>query len=220
MIKVINYSNKEYEQPFEKVISNSYEEVRVILPKLPERIQIYFKDSGIIKELGVGGFAYSDSIISIALDSHFKDKELQKSELRSMIFHESLHIYQHYTGTGVSYTPLEGAVYEGMATVFEKVYAGKLQPYGDYSGATIRELKNWTNLLGVMTTKDYENNKTYEKWKFYHPRLKQRWIAYKVGTWIVDEVLEKYKLEVIDLVGLTAKQILEKYVSIDFYRKK
>lgn len=212
MIEVINYSSQEFEKPFEDIINKSYDEVRELLPKLPKKIQIYFTNSGIVKELGVGGYAYSNKVISIALDPSFKDKETQKSELRSMIFHESLHIYQNYTGTGISYTPLEGAVYEGMATVFEKVYAGKLQPYGNYSSNSGTQLQDWSNQLGNFNEEEFNSDDNYDKWKFYHPELKERWIVYKVGTWMIDKILENNNLDILDLKDKTAREIIDSYL--------
>jgi len=88
MIKVIHYQNELTEKPLEVTISESYNEVRKLLPKLPKKIQIYFSDYGIIPESGIGGFAYSHDTITVSIDPNFQDKEKQLKEIRPTIFHE------------------------------------------------------------------------------------------------------------------------------------
>lgn len=117
MIKVIHYQNESTEKPLEAIISESYDEVRKLLPKLPSKIQIYFSDYGIIPESGVGGFAYNHGIITVSIDPNFKDKEKQLKDIRPTIFHESFHISQNYTGKSGPFSAIENAIYEGMATV-------------------------------------------------------------------------------------------------------
>lgn len=209
MIEVINYQNEYIEKPIEASIAGYYDEVRRLLPGLPEMVKIYFGDYGIMPESGVGGYAYSSDIITISLDPDFKDKEKQLNNIRPTIFHEAFHQYQHYTGEGPRYSAIEGAVYEGMATVFEREHAGVLEPYGDYQQTAVDNLKQWTEDLKKLGHEYLEDKKIYNAWKFYHPELKERWIAYKVGTWITDQVLERQNLSILDLSDKTAAEVLE-----------
>lgn len=209
MIKVIHYQNEAIEKPLEVVISKSYDEVRKLLPKLPDIIQIYFGGYGIIPESGVGGFAYAHDIITISIDPDFENKNMQTKELRSTIFHEALHIYQNYTGKSGPFTAIDNAIYEGMATIFEREYCGKWQPYGDYRKTSEEKLKEWIRDLRQLSPEDFKNH--YRDWKFYHPQLKERWIVYKTGTWMVDQVLKKYRLTILDLSEKTAEEVLKLY---------
>ena len=209
MIKVIHYKNELTEKPLEVTISESYNEVRKLLPKLPKKIQIYFSDYGIIPESGIGGFAYSHDTITLSIDPNFQDKEKQLKEIRPTIFHESLHVLQKYTGESGPFTAIENAIYEGIATVFEREYCGVWQPYGDYRNTSEKKLKTWIQDLQRMSLDEFEKN--YKDWKFFHPKFKERWIVYKTGTWMIDQILQKNKLTVIDLSSKTATEILDIY---------
>lgn len=209
MIKVINYQNEAIEKPLEVIIAKSYDEVRKLLPKLPKTIQIYFGNYGIIPESGVGGFAYAHNIITISIDPDFKDRKKQTKELRSTIFHEAFHIYQNYTSKSGPFTAIDNAIYEGMATIFEREYCGKWQPYGDYRKTSEEKLKGWLQDLQQLSLEEFKDN--YSEWKFFHPKLKERWIVYKVGSWMIDQVLQKHKLSIIDLSSKTATEVLDLY---------
>jgi len=212
MIDVIHYLNESIEKPLVPKISEYYDEVCKLLPGLPETLQIYFSDYGIIPETGVGGFAYSHDIVTISIDPEFKDKERQFKDIRPKIFHEVFHLYQHFTSEDDSpLSAIEDAIYEGMATVFERDYEGTLQPYGDYREASLANLKYWVSELEKIGSEYYEDKALFQKWKFYNKDLKERWISYKVGVWIVDQVLMKKKLTILDLKDRTAKEVFALY---------
>lgn len=209
MIKAIHYQNKLIEEPIEALISGCYRDVRKLLPQLPETIQIYFSDYGILPESGVGGYAYAHDIITISIDPDFADKNKQLRDVRSTVFHESFHIFQNYTGESGPFSAIEHAIYEGMATVFEREYCETWQPYGDYRETSEKKLKQWIKDLQNLSLKDFEEN--YSDWKFFHTGLKERWIIYKVGAWVTDVVLQKHTLTIVDLSSKTAADVLDLY---------
>lgn len=209
MIKVIHYQNESTEKPLEANISKYYDEVRELLPRLPETVKIYFSDYGIIPESGVGGYAYSHDIITISINPDFQDKKKQLKDIRPTLFHEAFHQYQDYTGESGPFSAIENAIYEGMATVFEREYCGVWQPYGDYRETSEDRLKQWLQDLRKLSLEDFQN--AYSEWKFYHPKLKEHWIVYRVGTWITDQVLEEQKLKILDLSNKTATEVLKLY---------
>lgn len=210
MIEVINYHNEQVDRSFEKDIAKYYDEARMLLTDIPESVKIYFSDYGILDYCGVGGYAYARDIITISIDPNFLDKPRQRDAIRPTIFHESFHLFQDYTGESRQYTALEGAVYEGMATVFEREHAGVFEPYGDYRHTPAENLKSWAEKLKKFGT-EFQNKDIYEAWKFYHPELKERWIAYKVGTWITDQVIAKTKLTILGLSTKSAADVLKLY---------
>jgi len=211
MIEVIHYQNKSYELPFEPLMSESLIEVRKLLPNLPKSIQIYFSDYGILKDTGIGGYAYSSDIITISLDPNFDDKEKQEANIRPTLFHESFHLSQRFTGEDGPFSAIDNALYEGMATVFERDYAGVFEPYGDYRQISEEKLKQWAEELRTLSAEVFAEEEVYSKWKFYHPKLKERWIAYRTGAWLVDEVLKKNELTILDLRTKKAADILSMY---------
>ena len=210
MIKVLHYQNESVDKSFVAKIDTYYDELRQLLPSLPETLQVYFSDYGIMIETGVGGFAYSDEIVTISIEADFPDKAVQLSNIRPTIFHEGLHLYQKYTGDH-EYSAIESAVYEGMATVFEREVEGTLQPYGIYKDIPIPHLKEWFGLLSDLGEEYIKDEKVRRKWAFYNDDLQERWILYKTGTWITDEVLIKTGLNILDLKDKTAKEILLLY---------
>lgn len=209
MIEVIHYQNESAEKPLETEISEGYDDVRELLPKLPKAVKIYFGNQGIIPESGLGGFAYSHDTITVSVDPHFPDKKKQSEGIRPTIFHESLHQYQGFTGENGPFSAIENVIYEGMATVFEREHCGIWEPYGDYREVSEDKLTQWLKDLQQLSPEDFEN--TYKDWKFYHPELKERWIVYKVGTWLVDQVLKKHHLTILDLTEMTAEEVLNLY---------
>jgi len=211
MIEIIHHQNQAYELPFETLISDSLDEVRNLLPNLPASIQIYFSDYGILEDTGIGGYAYSSDIITISLDPNFDNKGKQEASIRPTVFHESFHLSQRFTGEDGPFSAIDNALYEGMATVFEREYAGVFEPYGDYRQTSEEKLKQWTEELRKLSAEVFANEEVYSKWKFYHPELKERWIAYRTGTWLVDEVLKKKGLTILDLRTKKAADVLSMY---------
>lgn len=209
MIDVIHYQNKATEETLAGIISDYYDEVRKLLPELPELIQIYFSDYGIIPESGVGGYAYAHDIITISIDPDFTDKKKQLADIRPTVFHEAFHVFQNYTGESGPFSAIQNTIYEGMATIFEREYCDVWQPYGDYRETSEEKIKRWINDLQELSIEEFENN--YSDWKFYHPKLKERWIVYKTGTWMADQVLQKHKLNILDLSTKKADEVLDLY---------
>jgi len=209
MIEVIHYHDRSAEKPFEGVIAKSYDEARGLLKNIPENLKVYFGDeSSIIPETGVGGFAYSHDTMTIAIDKDFEDKDTQKKDLHGTIFHESFHLAQRFTAEDGYRTAIDSAVYEGCATVFEREYAGILPLWGDYSAHSSEELKSWLASIKEVGVSYFEEEGVWEKWAFYNEELKQRWIVYKTGTWLVDRVLKETGLNILDLQDKTAEEIL------------
>ncbi len=206
MIKIIYYHNEKTDKNFEKSIDESYREVCKLLPGLPKTINIYFSDFGIIPESGIGGFAYSPDTITVSIDPKFKDKNKQIRDIKPTIFHEAFHVLQNFTGTTGPFSALDNVIYEGMATVFEREHCGVWQPYGDYRNVPEKNLELWFKKLEHISNKDFEEK--YRDWKFYHPKIKERWIVYKVGTWITDKVLDKHKLTILELSKKKSDEIL------------
>ncbi len=211
MVEVLHYQNKSYELPFIPLVASSFEEARKLLPNLPKDIQIYFSDYGILEDTGIGGYAYSSGIITISLDPHFDDTAKQEANIRPTVFHESFHICQGFTGEDGPFSAIDNAIYEGMATVFEREYAGVLEPYGDYRQISIEKLKQWAEELKKLSAEAFADEGVYSKWKFYHPELNERWIAYRTGTWLVDEVLKKKRITILDLRASNAADVLSMY---------
>lgn len=202
MITVINdMARKDYQHDIVAMIEQHYMEVRRILPKLPEDMQIYFDDEQLTFGYGCGGFAYDKDIITIGFDVNFKDKEAQARNLRSTLFHEAYHIAQgYYFCMEQKIRPIEEAVYEGAATVFERDIAGSKPPYGDYEGAPVTA---W-----LKSIKSFNEDYDYQKWKFWDDEDHVAWKMYKAGAYIVDQALQNSGKTIVELNSMSAKEII------------
>jgi uncharacterized protein YjaZ len=207
MIDVINYSNRTFESSFTQTIDDAYKDVQKLLDNIPEVLQVKFTDNGGSDITGVGGFAFSHSQINLAVLEDFIDREAQIANLRSTVFHESFHIQQGFTYSDSPFTALDAAVYEGSAIAFERDYAQNDAAYGDYSAYTYEQLQGWLNEIKSVGTRYFEDEETWHKWAFYHPDYDQRWIVYKVGSWLVDRILLTNNLDILDLKDKTAQEI-------------
>ena len=205
-----NIANK----PFvEAHVEKYFDEVKSLLPELPDDIYIWLDNDYLIPETGEGGYSYGPETISIAFDTEFKDKTIQLAHLRETIFHEAYHLTQGHTREKpkvIYKTALDPSIYEGCATVFEREYAGSTPLWGRYAQHTISTLKQWQHLLMEIPSDEYYGDRTvYNKWAFYDSDTDERWRVYKVGTWIVDEALKKSGLDILDLRLKSADDILK-----------
>lgn len=198
VLKELN--NKSLQDEILNVIGTSLSEVRKVLSNVPANIDIYFDDFCLMKEYGVGGFAYSKNIITIAVDETYEDREKQFEYLRQTVFHEAYHLSQGFWSEGNSYPPIQEAIYEGAATVFERNLTGSPVPYGQYDLETVAKYVEIIKNLNI----DYD----FERWKFYDKESQQKWILYKVGTYLIDSVIIKTGKSIIDLNKLSAIEIL------------
>lgn len=193
-----------------KVVKEYEEECRKILKDLPEGIEYCFSNRYIIPETGTGGMALTKTEIELAFDPFFEDQQSLFRDLRATVFHELYHVAQGWTGDEAfspeaRLTPLHNALLEGAATVFEREYAGSNPLWGQYDKDSIEDL---FNLLKEVTVDDFHEN--WQKYKFYWPEKDIRWLSYKVGVWIIDEVLRLNPgLDIIDLLKLDPEEILK-----------
>lgn len=207
MIEVTHFTDEPFESSLIPIIDAAYDEARLVLDKTPETIEINFTESGASDITGVGGFANTHNQINIALIKDFQDKVLQEDNLRGTVLHESFHIHQGFTFDKSPFTALEAAMHEGCAVIFEQQYTTHPVVYADYSTHSDQELQKWLDEIKAVGTKYFEDYDTWQRWAFYHPEYEQKWIIYKVGAWLVGEILKKRHLTILDLKDMTATEI-------------
>lgn len=209
MIEVIQFSDEKFESQFLPVLEDAYREIQGLLERVPEQLLLKFTDNGGSDITGVGGFAFSRSQINLAVLKSFDDRKLQKNNLRSAFFHESFHLQQGFTYGDSPFTALDAAIYEGSAIKFERDYGKNDAIYGDYSAYSEEQLKQWLEEIRAVGTEYFENEETWRKWAFYHPEHDEKWIVYKVGSFVLDNVLATSGLGIIDLRDTSADEILK-----------
>jgi uncharacterized protein YjaZ len=208
MAEALNqHPSSELQKTILERVEQYYSEVKGIIDGLPDDVKIYFDQTVVIPGYASGGFAYDPSTITIGFDEHFQEGDVW-ADLRATIFHEAFHLAQKFTffdsqGNEVPMQlPIDNAIYEGAATVFERDFAGRTPGWAKYlDDVTMNE---WTKeIMGLDTNYDWE------KWKFYDPDTDRQWILYKVGVYIVDKALEKSSLSIVDLQHKDPQEILK-----------
>lgn len=181
------------------------QEVRELLPEIPEDLEVLFDNRYLIDEVGTGGFAAAKNRIVLAFDPYFADKDSQFEDLRGSLYHECFHLVQDWTGETTQnrdVPAIENAIMEGAATVFERERTGAIPLWSDYS-----DLEDIERTISHV--KELGSDYDWQKWKFYDPDTDTRWILYKTGVYIVDAALVGNDLSIEDVAHMGATEILK-----------
>ncbi len=202
-MEIIKYPKNLEHKNFDDHLTIWNDEVKALLPDVPGDLKVKFNNEWLIPDTGTGGFASSKEKIELSFDENFEDKEAQMKDLRASYFHECYHVVQGFTGQDYDdHMPaIENAILEGAATRFEITYASADPGWSNYPER--EKVVEWVNLVKGLPV-----NYDWQKWKFYNPEMKERWIMYRAGVFVVDQALENSKLDIIDLVKMSAKDIL------------
>ena len=136
---------------------------------------------------GVDGHAMSGGVLQIRIDlrdSIYSVKELLGTPLQAVVYHECNHIAR-WQGPGYGWSLLEATISEGVATVYEKMKTDAHEmPHANYS--------NVEELLEVYRIRDKTNDTSYNynAWFLGFDPKYPKFIGYKVGTYIIEKVLE------------------------------
>lgn len=203
----IKYSDESFESSYTEIVENAHHDTSKLLKNLSSDLTIEFKDNGASDETGVGGFAVSPNQLNVAVYKDFSDSATQQRNLRAVVFHELFHINQGFTHEQSPFTALQAAVYEGCAVTFEREYGGGEAIYADFSEHSDEELADWHHQLEQVGLKYFEDTDTWLRWAQYHTELNQKWIIYKVGTWLVERILVENNLNILDLQNKMPEEI-------------
>lgn len=207
-INVLSFENQAVNSLFLPKIEESYNELRMLLPHLPETMNIEFGTNYDYGDDGVTGSALSANSMKIGIRIDQEDRASQFARIRSVVMHEGYHVGQgFYNSTPCS--ALEAAVYEGCATVFERDYLESSPKWADYSMHDKDTLQSWLDEIKTITADQYfePSGETWRKWAFYDPETDTSWRIYKTGTWLVEAVIRTTGLNAIELNTLTADEI-------------
>ena len=175
-------------------------EVRALLPALRTRLNLVVSTgTSVIPETGEVGSTTSPDTVHWTVDPGRDVCVVAAEHLRHMLFHE-LHHCARLLAVPSYLTEdwYDGAVFEGLATVFERE-AGWSPPWGDYP---TDEIAAWAAELFAQPV-----DHTFNHWKFQHPDGR-RWISYRVGTWVVDEAVQRSGRSAAELVGEPTEAIV------------
>lgn len=175
-----------------------------LLPMLSGSLNIairpYFQ--GIIPEYGSGARTWDSEFIEIWID---KTVPYGAEKMLESIYQATLHECNHaarWNSIGEDNRIIESAIFEGLATVFERNYA-KFQPlYANYENDA--QMLSWYEEIFAAGSDWSKRDELF----FYHSDGR-RWIAYKTGTWIVDKASRNSGKIVTDLTIMSADEIIK-----------
>lgn len=188
------------------IISRSEQEVRTLLPSLPEQIDVHVaivdRDIDIVG--GVTGRADAPGKVQIEISSVYPGgiAAAAKKALASSVFHEFHHLSRGWTIRENRYGPgiATAAVNEGLADVFTEAYTGVFfEAASSYPG----NVDEWlAEVLRLPPDADYGT------WMFQHPDGRTS-IGYRVGRYVVHQAMHNSGKDVLALSELSPDEILE-----------
>jgi len=174
-------------------------ETRRHLPALAPQITLQVQSGkDVIPELGATATAVSPDWIRWTVDPDHPDRVVRIAEthLRGALFHEFHHLVR---GTTLHpHTLMDQVVIEGMATAFERDFAGVAQLWAEYPS----DVSKWVEELESQPSTASRN-----EWMFRHPDGR-RWIGMRAGTYLADRAMEQLNRSSAELVSTPAEDIL------------
>jgi hypothetical protein len=180
-------------------------EVRALLPALTQQIELAVQTGTfVIPETGEVGMAAAPGRIRWTVDPSRPGgvAAVARSQLRFTLFHELHHLVRGWViSGGVPLTSfMDAVVSEGLATAFERDFAGRRPPWGEYP----EDVHQW-----VVEFLELPVSAPYLHWMFQHPDGR-RWIGYRAGTYIADQAMAASGLSASELVLTPTGEILRK----------
>ena len=174
-------------------------DARQHLPALAPQLTLQVQSGkDVIPELGATAVAGLSNWVRWTVDPDRPEGvvKIAESHLRGALFHEFHHLVRGSTITTT--TLMDHVVTEGMASAFERDFAGVSYPWADYPD----DVSKWVDELLLLppTAKRSE-------WFSRHPDGR-RWIGYKAGTYLVDVAMKRLSRSSAELVATPTDDIL------------
>lgn len=173
--------------------------LRDLLPALTDQVLLTVSSGRrVIPETGCVGSAQNLDEVHVIIDPD-RLESVVEHHFKAVLFHEFHHLVRGWVTTREALPSyLEAAICEGLATAFERDFAGSSPPWGAYP----HDVMSWVEEIAVL-----DNTAPYEQWMFQHPDGR-RWIGYRAGTFIVDEATNRSGLDAALLVTTPFLEVL------------
>jgi len=174
-------------------------EARRHLPVLASQIILQVRSGkDVIPELGAAATVASPAFVRWTVDSDNPQGvvKIAETHLRATLFHEFHHLVRGATLPPM--TLMDHVVNEGLATAFERDFAGASYPWGQYP----EDVAAWVKELLAQPSTAQQN-----EWIFRHPDGR-RWIGMRAGTYLVDRAMKQLNRSSAELVLTPTEGIL------------
>lgn len=176
-------------------------DVRKLLPQLPKALSLVVrKGSDVIPETGETAMASPPNTIAWTVDPTRSEGVVGtvKSQLRATLHHELHHLVRDAAIRRASL--MDHVVAEGLATAFERDFAGARPPWGDYpvhTSAWVAELRRLPKDAPLAL------------WLYGKHGDGRRWVGLRAGTYLADRASKALGKSAADLVLTPTAAILE-----------
>jgi hypothetical protein len=204
----IHFADSPYQLPADfKVayideVKKAYKQAAKLLPFGSKHLNIFVQPRtfALIKETGDNAHTYNAEFIELAFDPTREAKGLKiiLDGVRAGVFHEMNHAARFNIPIWHK-TFLDNCLMEGLATVFARDYTGEKAPWAKYPP----EVGEW--IKEIIDKNDLFNWKHYS---FDHPDGR-RWMAYKIGTYLIDQAIKNSGKSVIELSQMECADIFK-----------
>ena len=202
-VKLLPEYSPELAQELYQSLEQWNTEVSDLLPSLPSHIRVQFDNRYLILGFGTGGTALSKDTMALAYNPNYDDQDVLVAELKSTYFQEAYHLARgYYKNPKIKNVPdLKKAVEEGAAAKFASMRAGS-------STSNVKNEDRDVMLAWVEDMKNFRSPRDYNwrQWTFLNAATKRKWVRYKVGSFIVDEALQKNPKHTIESISLISSR--------------
>ena len=164
----------------ERIAEDTVAEVQELLPAVPDRLVLRVDADRNVSQVtsAAATFVVPNRLYwSVDPERGKGVVATAATHMRPMLFHELHHLVRHTYVDRVSL--MDDVISEGMASAFERDYAGARYPFSEYPD----DVATWvTELLSLAPSANRE------PWMFHHADGR-RWIGFRAGTFLVDRAV-------------------------------
>jgi Predicted Zn-dependent protease (DUF2268) len=183
-----------------RVAGDTAREARQHLPALAARITLRVQSGKeVIPELGATAIAGLGDWVLWTVDADRPEGvvKIAEAHLRGALFHEFHHLVR---GAALPpHTLMDHVIFEGMATAFERDFAGASPPWGQYPD----DVSAWVDELLMQPPSAGPAD-----WIAKQREDGRRWVGMRAGTYLVDVAMKKLRRTSAELVSTPTEGIL------------
>ena len=191
-----------------EVISNTEEEVRKLLPNLPDSIQVIVGNVDWNLDLvnGVTGRTETNSppLVLVQISHNYKGGVIDSvyQGIKSTIFHEFHHLSRGWAiqDNKFSYGIPNAMVNEGLAVVFTEVYTGNINEVNAFTD----EADNWVKEILALPL-----DASYSDWVMGEHPDGRTYIGYRTGNFLVRRAMNNSGKNILELSNLMPNEIIK-----------
>ncbi len=191
-----------------EVISNTEEEVRNLLPNLPDSIQVIVEnvDWNLDMVNGVTGRTETNHppLVLVQISNNYQGGVIESvyQGIKSTIFHEFHHLSRGWAiqdnkfGPGIS----NAMVNEGLAVAFTEIYTGNINDVNSFT----EEADNWVNEILLLPP-----DASYAQWVMGEHPDGRTYIGYRTGNFLARRAMKNSGKSILELSNLMPNEIIE-----------